>query len=72
MIDNGQAIIIYGASTTVGIFATQLAKRAGFYVVGVAGLSADYAKSAGADVIVDYRGKSPEELVRPVPSLSSF
>lgn len=68
--DNGQAIIIYGASTTVGVFATQLAKRAGFHVVGVAGSSADYAKSAGADLIVDYRGKSPEELVRFSPSRS--
>ena len=45
---------------------TQFAKRAGFFVVGVAGSSSDYAKSFGADVIVivDYRGKSTEELVR--------
>lgn len=72
MSDNGQAIIIYGASTTVGIFATQLAKRAGFHVVGVAGSSADYARSAGTDVIVDYRGKTPEELVRLAAYLSSL
>lgn len=72
MSDNGQAIIIYGASTTVGIFATQLAKRAGFHVVGVAGSSADYARSAGADVIVDYRGTTPEELVRLAANLSSL
>ena len=62
--DNGQAIIVYGASTSVGVFVTQFAKRAGFFVVGVAGSSSDYAKSFGADVIVDYRGKSTEELVR--------
>ena len=62
--DNGQAIIVYGASTSVGVFVTQFAKRAGFFVVGVAGSSSDYAKSFGADVIVDYRGKSAEELVR--------
>lgn len=55
---------MYGASTAVGFFATQLAKRAGFFVVGIAGSSSDYAKSAGADVVVDYRGKSLEELVR--------
>ena len=64
MEDNGQAIIVYGASTSVGVFVTQFAKRAGFFVVGVAGASSDYAKSFGADVIVDYRGKSTEELVR--------
>ena len=58
MEDNGQAIIVYGASTSVGVFVTQFAKRAGFFVVGVAGASSDYAKSFGADVIVDYRGKS--------------
>ena len=62
--DNGQAIIVYGASTAVGIFATQLAKCAGFFVIGVAGSSSDYAKSVGADIVVDYRGKSAEELVR--------
>ena len=62
--DNGQALIVYGASTAVGVFATQLAKRAGFFVVGVAGSSSDYAKSVGADIVVDYRGKSTEELVR--------
>lgn len=61
--DNGQAIIVYGASTSVGFFTTQLAKRAGYFVVGVSGSSAEYAKSAGADVIVDYRGRTPQELV---------
>lgn len=55
-------VLIYGASTTVGIFAIQLAKLAGFYVVGVAGGSADLALAHGADEIIDYRGKSPEEL----------
>lgn len=55
---------MYGASSSVGAYAVQLAKRAGFFVVGVAGSSADYAKSIGADAVVDYRSKESSELVR--------
>lgn len=52
---DSEAIIIYGASSSVGIYATQLAKLAGYFVAGVAGSSSDYAKSLGADAVVDYR-----------------
>jgi len=51
-----QAVIINGASSSVGAFAVQLAKRAGLFVVGVAGESSAYAESLGADVVIDYRG----------------
>ncbi|GAA5886594.1 hypothetical protein JCM5296_005341 [Sporobolomyces johnsonii] len=56
------AVLIYGAATTVGVYATQLAKKAGLYVVGVAS-SIDLAKSYGCDEVIDYRGKSTAELV---------
>lgn len=56
------AIIINGASSSVGAYAVQLAKRAGLFVIGVAGQSADYAKSLGVDVIVNYLHE--EDLVR--------
>ncbi|KAH8112258.1 chaperonin 10-like protein [Phellopilus nigrolimitatus] len=59
-----KGIIINGASSSVGAFAVQLAKRAGLFVVGVAGSSKDYAKSVGADVIVDYREHKDDALVR--------
>ena len=56
---------MYGASSSVGEYVVQLAKLAGYYVVGVAGSSADYAKSIGADAVVDYRKYSGTfDLVR--------
>ena len=58
-----EAVLVYGASSSVGAYAVQLAKRAGYTVIGVAGSSSDYAKSLGADIIVDYRGKSDAQLV---------
>ena len=55
-------VVINGASSTVGIFATQLAKRSGYHIVGLAGNSADLAKQYGVDTVVDYRNKSPDEI----------
>jgi len=57
-----KTVIIHGASSSVGAFATQLAHLAKYKVVGIAGSSGDYAKSLGADIIVDYRNKSEDEL----------
>lgn len=54
----GKGVLIWGASSSVGAFAVQLAKRAGLYVIGIAGAGGDLAKSLGADVVVDYRGKA--------------
>ena len=54
---NGKVIVINGASSSVGAFAIQLAKKAGYLVVGIAGQSAEYAASLGSDRVVDYRGK---------------
>ncbi|KAM0746335.1 GroES-like protein [Meredithblackwellia eburnea MCA 4105] len=55
-------ILIWGASSTVGVFATQLAKKSGFYVVGIAGSGMEHARAYGADEVFDYRGSSDEEL----------
>lgn len=55
-------ILIWGASSTVGVYAVQLAKLAGLYVVGIAGSNVAHAKSYGADEVHDYRGKSTAEL----------
>ncbi|KAL5498996.1 hypothetical protein ACEPAH_1514 [Sanghuangporus vaninii] len=57
-----KGIIINGASSSVGSYAVQLAKRAGLFVIGIAGSSKDYAKELGADVIVDYREHKGEAL----------
>ncbi|KAL5481118.1 hypothetical protein ACEPAI_10059 [Sanghuangporus weigelae] len=57
-----KGIIINGASSSVGSYAVQLAKRAGLFVIGIAGSSKDYARSLGADVIVDYREQVGDAL----------
>jgi len=58
-----RAVFINGASSSVGSFAVQLAKKAGLFVIGTAGSSNKIAKDAGVDVVIDYRGKSTGDLV---------
>ena len=53
----------------MGAYSVQLVKRAGYTVVGIAGSSSDYAKALGADIIVDYRGKSDSQLVSYIPKI---
>ncbi|KAK4701754.1 hypothetical protein P7C70_g4474, partial [Phenoliferia sp. Uapishka_3] len=55
-------VLIWGASGAVGAYATQLAKKAGLYVVGIAGSGSSIATSLGADEVIDYRHKTMEEL----------
>jgi NADPH:quinone reductase-like Zn-dependent oxidoreductase len=61
---SGQKLLILGGSTAVGQYAIQLAKNAGVMVavtcnaqaqMSVGTSKADYLKSLGADVIVDYK-----------------
>lgn len=59
---NGKVIVINGASSSVGTFAVQLAKKAGYAIVGIAGQSGQVALDLGADKVVDYRHKSSEDL----------
>ncbi|KXS14069.1 NAD(P)-binding protein [Gonapodya prolifera JEL478] len=51
----GQAVLVWGASSSVGAYAVQLAHLAGYKVIGIAGAGADLAKSLGATFVVDYR-----------------
>lgn len=51
-----QTILIYSGGSNVGLFAIQLAKRAGYKVVATASpRSFDLAKRYGADAVYDYR-----------------
>ncbi|ORY86960.1 chaperonin 10-like protein, partial [Protomyces lactucae-debilis] len=60
------AVFINGGSSSVGHFAVQLAKAAGLYVITTAGGSSELPKSAGADVIIDYRGKTPDAIAKEI------
>ncbi|WQF88053.1 Putative GroES-like superfamily, alcohol dehydrogenase-like, NAD(P)-binding domain superfamily [Colletotrichum destructivum] len=55
----GRHILIYGASSSVGTMAVQLAKLSGMVVIGTCSQkNFDLVKSYGADVVFDYKSKT--------------
>jgi NADPH:quinone reductase-like Zn-dependent oxidoreductase len=60
--------LIYGGSTSVGLFALQLAKAMGYKVVTTASPhSFDLVKQYGADEVVDYHdGKAASEKIKEI------
>lgn len=66
-LQNGQKILITGASGGVGSMAVQLAKAKGAFVIGTAsGKNEEFVRDSGADEFVDYTKQKFEELVKDV------
>ncbi|GAA5860524.1 hypothetical protein JCM8547_000330 [Rhodosporidiobolus lusitaniae] len=69
--DDHPALLVWGGATTVGVYAIQLAKKAGLHVVAIAGSSSSVATSYGADEVIDYRSKSTSDLVSAITSAAN-
>lgn len=69
---NASPILIYAGSTTVGLFAIQLAKAAGVPVVTTCSPhSFDLVKSYGADAAFDYRSATAiQDITRSFPNIT--
>jgi NADPH:quinone reductase-like Zn-dependent oxidoreductase len=66
-LQQGQRILIQGATGGVGSFAVQFAKAKGAYVIGMTSASnLDYLKQLGADEVIDYKSQKFEDLLQDV------
>lgn len=63
-IQAGQRVLIHGGAGGVGLYAVQLAKGKGAYVIATtSGRNADFVKSLGADEVIDYTKTKFEDAV---------
>jgi NADPH:quinone reductase-like Zn-dependent oxidoreductase len=63
-LERGQTVLVHGAAGGVGSFAVQFAKWKGARVFGTASSSnAEFLKSIGADVVIDYKAQRFEDVV---------
>lgn len=61
-LQRGERVLIHGAAGAVGLFAVQLAKLQGAYVIATAsGTNIDFLKQLGADEVIDYREQRFED-----------
>lgn len=63
----GERVLIHGGAGAVGIFAIQLAKLRGAYVITTTSASdREFAMGLGADEVIDYKGEQFDDRVRNV------
>ncbi len=66
----GQSVLIHGGAGNVGAYAVQLAHQAGLTVATTVGRDdLTFAKSLGADQVVDYRATAFEDVVVPADAV---
>lgn len=66
-LQSGQSILIHGAAGGVGLFAVQFARWKGAHVIGTASTAnVDFARSLGAETVVDYTTRPFEQVARDV------
>jgi len=62
-----ERVLIHGGAGAVGVFAIQLARRRGAYVITtVSALNAEFAKSLGASEVIDYKTVAFEKIARDI------
>ena len=61
----GKTLLVTGAGSAVGYYATQIAKARGARVIGTASeAKAEHARSAGADFVIDYKHKDVAKVTK--------
>src|SRR5919202_6129419 len=66
-VQSGQRVLVHGAAGGVGVYAVQLAKWKGATVIGTtSAANAEFARSLGVDLVIDYNAAPFETVVRDV------
>lgn len=66
-LQSGERVLIHGGAGAVGVFAIQLARRAGAEVIATGSArNLDFLRVLGASQVIDYRGERFEKAVAPV------
>jgi NADPH:quinone reductase-like Zn-dependent oxidoreductase len=61
-LQRGERVLIHGGAGAVGLFAVQLAKLRGAYVIATSSeVNVDFVKQLGVDEVIDYRARRFEE-----------
>lgn len=69
-VEAGQKVLVHGGAGGVGLYAVQLAKWKGAYVIATSsGGNADYVRSLGADEVINYQTTKFEDVVKDVDAV---